>query len=274
MRDILVYADNFTKCTPSMEYAMRLAASFDARLTSVYVCPSPISALGPYDAPQLLSAVVEEIRELEEEAYNGRNAFAARASELSVRKARWQVGEGNVPDVLAHLGNWHDVIVLGREPGASFGNAAMLGSAVMGSKMPCLVVPPACVLPRFDCVALAWNGSPEAIRAIHAARPILERAQRIVVLAGVPRERFSELGWKPEFKLATYLDDQGLRFEKRDLETSDDHAGQALLAASSECGADLLVMGAYGRTRFSEWIFGGATRHILGEATIPVFMRH
>jgi nucleotide-binding universal stress UspA family protein len=274
MRDILVYADNFTRCTPSMEYAMRLAASFDARLTGVYVCPSPIAALAPYDAPQLLAAVVEEIRQLEEEAYAGRDAFTAKASELAVSKARWQVGEGNVADVLAHLGNWHDAIVLGREPGTTLDNAAMLGSAVLGSKMPCLVVPPACALPRLECIALAWNGSAEAIRAIHAAQPILEHAQRIVVLAGKPRERFSELGWKPEFKLASYLDDQGLRFEQRDLETSDEDAGRALLGASSACGADLLVMGAYGRTRFSEWIFGGATRHVLAEAAIPVFMRH
>lgn len=274
MYDVLVYADNFTACTPSMEYAMRLAVAFEGRVTGAYICPSPITAMAPYDAPQLLSAVIEEIRELEEQAYAGRNAFVERANEFMVRQAVWQVAEGNVPDVLAHLGNWHDVIVLGRDPKSIFGTAAMLGSAVLGSRMPCLVVPPDCSMPRFDCIALAWNGSPEAIRAIHAARPMLARAKRIVVLAGDSRERFSEIGWKPEFELAAYLESHGFGFEDRRLETTDEDAGKALLAAAAACGADTLVMGAYGRTRFSEWIFGGATRHILTEATIPVFMRH
>jgi nucleotide-binding universal stress UspA family protein len=274
MRDILVHADNFTACTTSMEYAMRLAASFEGRITGVYVCPSPIGAMAPYDAPQLVSVVVEEIRELEEDAAAGRDMFVSRAKELAVAKALWQVAEGNTPEVLAHLGNWHDVVVLGRDPGTNFSTAAMLGSAVLGSHMPCIIVPPGCTKPRFDCVVLAWNGSPEAIRAIHAARPILARAGRIVVLAGEPREHFSEIGWKPEFDLAAYLDYHGFAFEERGLQTSADEAGRALLAAASACSADLLVMGAYGRTRFSEWIFGGATRHVLTEATMPVFMRH
>lgn len=274
MRDVLVYADNFTTCTPSMEYAMRLAAAFEGRVTGAYICPSPIAAMAPYDAPQLLSSVLEELRELEEEARSGCNAFVARAGELSVRKALWQVAEGNLPDVLAHLGNWHDVVVLGRDPKTNLSTAAMLGSAVLGSRMPCILVPPDCTSPRFDCIALAWNHSPEAIRAIHAARPILARARRIVVLAGEPRERFSELGWKPEFELATYLNHHGFHFEESSLEISDADAGKALLSAASDCSADMLVMGAYGRTRFSEWALGGATRHVLTEAAIPVLLRH
>ena len=79
----LVHADNFTSRAPSMEYAMRPAASFDARISGVHVCPSPLAAIAPYDGSQLVSAVVEEIRELKAEAYPGRNAFVTRAKELS-----------------------------------------------------------------------------------------------------------------------------------------------------------------------------------------------
>ena len=274
MRDILVYADNFTACTPSMEYAMRLAASFEARITATYICPSPTAVMAPYDAPELLSALIEEIRGLEEKAYSGRDAFIARASELSVGRSLWQVAEGAIPDVLAHLGNWHDVAVLGRDPGTNLGTAAILGSAVLGSRMPCIVVPPGCTQPRFDCVAMGWNGSPEAIRAIHAARPILARARRIVVVAGEPRERFSEIGWKPEFDLSTYLERQGFAFEQRGLQASNDEAGKALLAAASACHADMLVMGAYGHARLQEMVLGGATRTILLTMTLPVLMSH
>jgi len=46
------------------------------------------------------------------------------------------------------------------------------------------------------------------------------------------------------------------------------------LKAAAESGADLIVMGAFGRSRFKEWILGGATRHVLENMTVPVFMAH
>lgn len=274
MRDILIHADDFTACTSSMEYGMRLAASFDARVTGVYVCPSPLTVLSPYDAPQLASAVIEQIRELEQVASVGCAPFIARATQLEVGKAFWQVAEGSLADVLAHLGNWHDLLVLGRHPHSDARTDATLGSVVLGSRMPCIVVPPEITQPRFECVALGWNHSPESLRAIHAARPVLERAQRIVVLAGEPRARFSEIGWKPEFQLSSYLAQHGFAFETRAVDAEDVRDGTVLLAAAAACEADLLVMGAYGRTRFSEWIFGGATRHVLAHARLPVLLRH
>ena len=47
-----------------------------------------------------------------------------------------------------------------------------------------------------------------------------------------------------------------------------------LLDAALGAAANLLVMGAYGRTRFSEWVFGGATRSLLRDAPFPVFLRN
>jgi nucleotide-binding universal stress UspA family protein len=274
MRDILSYADNFKTWTPGMEYAARLAALLEARLTGVYVCPSALGAMPAYDAPQLLSSVIEEIREIESLAHAEAPAFEQRAHELGVRKAAWQVAEGYVPNVLAHLGNWHDLLVLGRDAELPWGTGPLLGSVVLGCHLPCLIVPPGSTQPKFDTIAIAWNGSPEAIRAIHAAAPLLVRAKRIVVLRGREREQFSEIGWNPEFDLGRYFAREDLPFEQRPLETSEDDAGIAILAAAASQRADLLVMGAYGRTRFSEWAFGGATRHVLEAAPLPVLMRH
>jgi nucleotide-binding universal stress UspA family protein len=274
MRDILAYADNYTTWPSSMHYAAQLAASIDARLTGVYVCPSPMGTMPAYDAPQLLSAVIEEIRELESLAEQATASFEERAREQGVRKAAWQVAEGYVPHVLAHLGNWHDLLVLGRDAAQVWGTPPLLGSIILGSHLPCLIVPPGSTKPKLDTIVVAWNASQEAIRAIHAATPLLARAKRIVVLKGRPREQFSEIGWKPEFDLARYFAREDLRFEQRELEATNDDAGIALLAAAASQNADLLVMGAYGRTRFSEWVFGGATRHVLAESSIPVFMRH
>ena len=274
MRDILGYADNFTSWTSAMEYAARLAALLDARLTGVYVCPPAIGAMPAGDAPQLLASVIEEIREIESRAREAASSFERRAHELGVRRAAWQVAEGYVPNVLAHLGNWHDLLVLGRDGALPWSTAPMLGSIVLGCHLPCLIVPPAAAQPKLDTIVVAWNGSPEAIRAIHAAAPLLARARRIVVLRGRERDQFSEIGWQPEFDIARYFQREDLKVETIAFHAGADDAGPELLRAAANEHADLLVMGAYGRTRFSEWMFGGATRHVLAEAALPVLMRH
>jgi len=109
---------------------------------------------------------------------------------------------------------------------------------------------------------------------VHAALPFLRRAERVVLIHGEtvdPSITFTRI---PPFDVEAYLAQHGVKIEKRLIDVSDDKAGEALLAIAGEVHADVLVMGAYGRTRFSEWFFGGATRYVLEQATIPLFMRH
>ena len=50
--------------------------------------------------------------------------------------------------------------------------------------------------------------------------------------------------------------------------------GNMLLASAKEMNADLLVMGCYGHTRLREFVFGGASRHVLERMSLPVLMSH
>lgn len=275
MQDILAYTDHFETWTPGPAYAADLAAGLGAALTGVYVCPSPTEAVAAYDAPELLAEFLETTRLLEDRASRARTAFIEWASRRGVHSAEWQVAEGYVPRMLEHIGNWHDLLVLERAAESPWGSATELGNIVLTSGLPCIVVPPRMSGARTrDCLVLAWNGSPEAIRAIHAARPFMATAKRVVVLSGEPRERAGEIGWQQEFDLNHYLGQHGVQAEVRPLATDTKEVGPGLLEAAAEVGADMLVMGAYGRTRFSEWAFGGATRHVLSAASIPVLMRH
>lgn len=274
MQDILAYTSSFATWSRGPEYAARLAGALDASLTGLYVSPSPMALMQAYETPELMTYVLEGIRELVESASAAAPAFIRWAGEHGAKKAAWQVAEGDVPSVLGHIGNWHDLLVLERTP-APEGSAAELGRVALSAEIPCLIVPPEGTPPPVPaCIAVAWNGSPEAIRAIHAARPLLARASRVVVLSGVQRNTITEIDWRPAFDLDVYLRRHGVHAENRPLLAGNEDAGPALLAAASEIGADMLVMGAYGRTRFSEWFFGGATRHVLGHAGIPVMMRH
>lgn len=275
MQDILVHANSFSTWSHAVEYAAKLAAAQNAALTAVYIYPSPLHMMPAYGAPALLATIVEQSRKIEQESLAAESHFIRWAKGLGVSQAAWHVAEGFVPEALAHIGNWHDLLVLERSNDVPWESAADLGGLVVRVGLPCLVVPPGAPDPAsFDCIALAWNGSQEALRAIHAARPLLKRAKRIVLLSGRRRDPLTEIGWRPAFDILSYLHRHGIEPERREITADDADAGAALLGSVTALRADLLVMGAYGRNRFSEWIFGGATRHVLGHANVPVFMRH
>lgn len=276
MQDILVHATNFTSWTAAMIRAARLAAAFDGSLTGAYVCPSPaIGAMTPYGGADIAAAIVESIRQHESRAAAARESFETRAAAYGATRAVWQVAEGDVPQVLQHLGNSHDLLVLGRGDEGPWEKPGGLGSVILTAGVPSLIVPNDSP-DEFstECIALAWNGAPEGLRAIHAARPLLARAKRIVLLRGRRRDRYSEIGWRPEFSIDDYCARHGWHVESHTLDADDESAGAALLDAARAAAADLLVMGAYGRPRFSEWMFGGATRHVLQHAAMPVLFRH
>lgn len=275
MRDILVYADSFETWSPGVEYAAALAAARSGSLTAAFVYPTPDYMMPAYGAPALLAEIVEQARRIERESLAARERFVAWARARGVTRAHWQVAEGFLPETLAHLGNWHDLLVLERNGGVPWESPADLGALVVQSQLPCLIVPPkADPETPLQRIAVAWNGSPESVRAAHAAMPLLESARSVVLLSGRRRDPLSEIGWRPPFDMPAYLRRHGIEAEQHEIATTDSSAGEALLDAAAAQRANLLVMGAYGRSRFSEWIFGGATRHVLEHATLPVLMRH
>lgn len=178
-----------------------------------------------------------------------------------------------MPDLLAYASNWHDALVLpldaaSEDPWVAPGGVARVMLAV---DCPCIVLPRA-AQPVFpvDTIAVAWNGSPEAIRALHASAPLLASARRIAMLMGRPK---TGPDLRPAFALEAWLGRICARVEYHTLD-EDAQDGAGILRSAAGCNAGLLVMGAYGRSRAAEWLLGGVTRHVLEHATLPLLMRH
>ena len=273
MRDVLVHASNFNCWGAGVGYAADLAARLDGTLTGVYIHPSPLQMAPSYGSPDLLAAIMENTSEVQKAAHRSERAFVTWVRSIGVREASWQVAEGTVPLALARMANWHDVLVLERNPDQPWGLAGDLGALVIGAGIPCIVTPRGMREASLGCIALAWNGSMESIRAIHAALPLIQHATRVVLLKGSERDAYVEPAGRPAFDMDLYLARHSIKIEQRAIVAPDTLAGEALLKASADVKADLLVMGAYGRSRFSEWIFGGATRTVLADAHLPVFVR-
>lgn len=121
-------------------------------------------------------------------------------------------------------------------------------------------------------VAIAWNGRPEASRAIRDALPLLKNADRVNIISVDPNQR--DLGDDPGSDLANYLSRYGIKVSVDVLASGGMSVSQKLLQRTKDIDADILVMGGYGHTKFREWLLGGATRETLEAAHLPVFMAH
>lgn len=270
MHAILVYAREHEAPTAAVRYAAHLAAARSAALTGVFTVPD---YLGSTMEPELLAELIGQMRQTVEEAIAARPAFLDRAAALGVGTAAWCVVEGPADEALAQASLYHDVLVLDHAR-ADGGRVADLPGIVLHAASACLV------LPRGDChwheverVAVAWNGSPEALRAMHAARPFL-RGRQVLLLRGEERAAYPGLTWHPPFDPAAWLREQGAVVEESAIAAKADAVGAALLDEAARFRANLLVMGAYGRSRFSEWVLGGATRDVLQWAELPLLLRH
>ena len=119
-------------------------------------------------------------------------------------------------------------------------------------------------------VVIAWNRATETARTVAVAMPLLKHAERVTVLT-------VEGGTVPGpsgVQVAEHLVRNGIHANAITVGQDGCLVGEAILAEAGVIGADLLIKGAYTRTRLRQMIFGGATRHILSHATIPVLMAH
>lgn len=271
MNDILVLAADLDFRGAAMNYAVALAAQLQGTLGGLYVLP-PAPASYDFAPAGLASEVIEIFRGQVDTAACAGNSFAAWAAQRRVASSSWHCAEGSMREALAAAALWHDVIVLERNAEWPW---PQLGQVLLGVDVPCLIVPQQYGEFRLRTVAVAWDGSPHAARAVHAALPLLRRAARILLIDGSHIEPTSErVPADPTDNMRGYLANLGVETTRIRIAPSAANAGVEILAAASGAAADLLVMGAYGRTRFSEWIFGGATRHLLEQAAMPLFMRH
>jgi len=274
LKDILIHVREYRQHTRAADFGVRLAATLGASATAVYACPHPMHFVPGFD-PAPMTAFMENALELVKGAVQARQSFQSWAASLGVPRAEWLVAQGTAFDALMQEATRHDLLVL-EHPLDGRGSPWDIPGLILKAGVPCIVLPREETAPdrQVRRVAIAWNGSPEAMRAVHAACPLLQGRQVLLLWGAAERDVDHGVEWDPPFHLLRYLRRHGIEAEERMIAARHDNAGRVLLEASTRFGADLLVMGAYGRNRFSEWWLGGATRHALAWANIPVLFRH
>jgi len=185
--------------------------------------------------------------------------------------ANWPIDEPQTVEMVGERGRVFDLIVVGRssdDPMVS--GSHVIESALFDSGRPVLIAPSNVPKSIGSTVLVAWNGASESARAVAFAMPFLQGADHVLVLEV---EGGSVLGPSAQ-DVQTYLTRNGISSEANSVEPGGVKIGQAILDEAAAQKADLIVKGAYTHSRLRQLIFGGATKHLLTNADIPVLMAH
>ena len=184
--------------------------------------------------------------------------------------AEWREEAGRQNAVVGTLGRVFDLVVVERPIKLASLAEATLEDALFESGRPVLMAPPTPLSAIGERVLVAWNGSTETARTVAFAMPFLERAASVQVVSvegGMTPGPSSE-------ELAAMLSRHGMPAIGRHVMARGRTPGEVYLDEAKAIGADLMVKGAYTQSRLRQMIFGGATRHIIMEATMPVILAH
>jgi nucleotide-binding universal stress UspA family protein len=275
IKDIVVHVDDSKNHEERIKVATELAGRFDAHLTGVYVkAPAYLPA---YVAAQVGPDVIEMQAKASAEAAAKAAENFEKATKAAGLTAEMRIGEGPIDEVLALHARYSDLCVVGQtdpDGDAPADDIDVPGHVVLFSGRPVLIVP---YVGKFSNIGkrvlVAWNGSREAARAVNDALPFLEGASQVTVLAVNPKETRDPLGDLPGADISLHFARHGVKVEAAQIIADDVQVGDMLLSRISDGGYDLVVMGAYGRSRLRELVMG-ASRHILHHMTVPIFMAH
>ncbi len=272
IKNILLHLTRDPRNDARINVAINMAKAHTAHITALYV-------IAPPEVPAFVMAYIpadvleKQQADAEAEAKKVEEAFTALCDREGVA-SEWRLVNGDSRSVTAFHAHYADLVIVGQTAPAeerANGTEDLADELILSSGRPVLVVPYA---GKFDVIGrtalVAWNGTRESARCLHDALPILEQADKVIVYA----VNESSADHIPGADISTHLARHGVTAEAHHTVARDISVGDALLAAVSDYGADLLVMGAYGHSRVRELALGGATRDILNTMTVPAIMSH
>lgn len=277
-------ADPQMLAQPALETAFVIAQGMDAHLEVFCIEADPGNAQRhlPPGIPELAIDQLLNMIESENDARRtrSRELFETVAEQFKAPRVTHpdpQAGfsvsfleqTGGLHDWLTLRGRLADLIVTACPPLATDGGVPpILEVSLRETGRPVLIARPSGLETFPRTVAIAWNGSAEAARAVAFAMDFLTRAEEVIVISV---QEDGPLTPSAE-NLGEYLEWHGVRSRGVVMEGASRSAGSQLLEQIEDCGADLLVMGAYTRNRVARVIFGGVTNEILNRMAVPVLM--
>lgn len=276
-KTILVHVDESVRSGQRAAVAARLAQFDDAHVvgaafTGLLMLVAPVGPfLTGFDG---VSLPVEQLRT---DAAHALDQFEAAVRGAGLTHIERRSGDEDPAVGISMQARYADLVVISQTAPGEFLprlRADFPDYVVLNAPRPVLVLPAGGVAGTLgQRVMVAWNGSAEAARAVASAIPLLQRAKHVDIVVFNAQRGDGPDSAAPGADLALYLSRHGVR---ADVSTQDVPAteGASLLSFAHEKASDLIVMGAYGRSRFREMLLGGTTRQLLTTSTLPLWMAH
>jgi nucleotide-binding universal stress UspA family protein len=270
----------------ALDAALAMAGPTNAHIHAIFLHPDPKRVAIPQVGEGMTAAMIDTLIEAAEQRIQS-DRGQAQASHDSWRKANdiveadtpgprdsvtAQLGvvQGEPNNSLAKIGRTADVVCMTQPSDNDDPELAnLVTTALMDTGKLLFLAPNGGKCAPVKSVAVAWNGSREAARAVALAMPMLERADLVTVLAGT-----SDMLTPAEVNaFVDSLKWHGVNAKPRMFTMNGDQAGR-LQAEAMDAGAQVLVLGAYSHSRMREFVFGGVTDDILNAAQMPVLLAH
>ncbi|RJG04623.1 universal stress protein [Noviherbaspirillum sedimenti] len=275
-KTILVHVDDSRQAAERIRIAARLARAYDAHLigaaaTGISRYAFQGGATLPPDPS--LAIHLEYLRQRAQRALDQAEPLVQQEGLSTLEK---RLLDDDASGGLGTLARYSDLVVIGQaDPGEAA--ATVLSDfpeyIVFTSGRPALIIPYAGAFASIGKrVLIAWDGGRSATRAVTDALPLLRQAELVQVAL------FNQDGTASQepplgSDIALYLARHGIKTELLPSRPSG-NIGDSLLTLAADLGADLIVMGGYGHSRFREILLGGVTRTMLASMTVPVLMSH
>jgi nucleotide-binding universal stress UspA family protein len=278
-RSLLTIASNDRALAPVVTAAAGLALRFDAHLDALALGVDHTQVGYSYVGSGAVMIAAAMDRAEEQARLTARALEAALASQPPDLRSATETAVtqlGALTEIVAARSRFADLVVLPLPYGEGRGveEEAVIEAALFEGMAPVLVVPdtglPTAAPAR---ISIAWNQSREALVATRRAMPFLRRAESVHVVVIDPPPHGPERG-EPGAMLCQMLVRHGVKAEVTVLARTLPRVSDVLAQHLRDSGAELLVMGAYGHSRFREAILGGATRDMLENAKVPVLLAH
>jgi nucleotide-binding universal stress UspA family protein len=257
----------------ALPYGLSLARLADAHITAQ-------SALVRLSVPHSL---VSTIGAGLVSAENRRLGALAKATSASARGAadlagiactteELQLSYGDMVESFVARARVNDLTVLGAEPAALSTERGLIEAALFESGRPLIVVPQAVTEFRGSRIAIAWDGSARAARAVHDALPFLKQAEHVEIVV-VTGEK--DLGKAvPGAELAPCLVSHAVHVTVTNLAAEGGDVAETLRRHAVENAFDMIVMGAFVHSWVRQMVLGGVTRSLLDASPVPLLLSY
>lgn len=166
----------------------------------------------------------------------------------------------------------NDLSILDAEPSALDADRGLIDALLFDSGRPLLVVPAGCGAFAAGRILAAWDGSAQAARALGDALPFLRAAEAVELVSVTGEKDLS--GLVPGAEAAAHLARHGVAVTVATVQSDTGDVAEALRRRAARSAADLIVMGAFRRSRLREWLLGGVTQSMLTASPVPLLLSH